>query len=119
MQQPGKPDISKTVDAWAEIVLNIWRNKIIELKLWDTGSLEYSLRYQLFMNAGGDVDKIEFAYNFYGNFLDRGTVNMKPKEWKGGKLFYAQVMRLKEILGEKYANIAVTEITVNMQLQKK
>jgi hypothetical protein len=44
---------------------------------------------------------------------------MKAREWKGGKLFYAQVMRLKEILGEKYANIAVTEITVNMQLHKK
>jgi len=119
MPTPGNPDISVTIDAWADIVLNIWRNKITDLKLWDTGELYNSLRYELYRNAGGDVEKIEFAYNYYGNFTDRGTINMKAREWKGGKLFYAQVMRLKEILGEKYANIAVTEITVNMQLHKK
>jgi len=118
MQQPGKPDINETIAAWSDIVLKIWRNKITELKVYDTGALYNSLRYELYRNAGNDVQKIEFAYNYYGNFTDRGTLHVKPREWKGGKLFYAQVMRLKEILGEKYADIAVTEITLSMQPKK-
>lgn len=115
MPQSGVFNTNTTIQAWADVVLNIWRDKITELKVWDTGALFESLKYELYRNAGNDVEKIEFIYNYYGNFTDRGTIWIEPREWKGGKLFYAQVMRLKEILGEKYADIAVTEITINMK----
>jgi len=119
MQQPGQPDINLTIAAWADVVLNIWRNKLTELKLWDTGELYRSLRYELYRNAGNNIEKIEFVYNYYGRFTDAGTVFIQtPKAWKGGPLFYAQVMKLKEILGEKYATIAITEITTSLMRDK-
>lgn len=113
MPQNGNPDINETIDAWADIVLKIWRQKITELRVYDSGELYKSLRYTLLRNAGNDIDKIEFVYNYYGMFHDRGTIHIPQREWKG-KVFYAQVMRLKEILGEKYVEAVTKGISVAM-----
>ena len=113
MPNSGKPDMNETIDAWAEIVVKIWREKITEFKLYDSGELYRSLRYELLRNAGNDIEKIEFTYKFYGMFHDRGTIRLPQKEWKG-KVFYAQVMRLKEILTEKYSESVANSISVSM-----
>jgi hypothetical protein len=113
MPQPGQIDINESVAAWADIVLKIWRDKLADFRLYDSGELYKSLRHEFLRNAGGDIVKIEFIYNFYGMFHDRGTINVPQKEWKG-KVFYAQVMRLKEILGEKYIEAAKKGIAVSM-----
>jgi hypothetical protein len=113
MPQTGKPDINVTIAAWADIVLKIWRQKITEMRVYDSGELYKSLRYELLRNSGNDIDKIEFVYNYYGMFHDRGTINIPQREWKG-KVFYAQVMRLKEILSEKYVETIVNGVSVSM-----
>ena len=95
-----------TVAAWADIVLSKWRNKITEMKIYDSGELFNSLKYTMLLNAGNDPQKIEFTYNFYGIFHDRGTGTVKAREWNS-KIFFAQVMRLKEILAEKYSEAVV------------
>lgn len=106
MQQPGTLSLKDTVSAWADIVLNKWRDKIIEMKVYDSGALYESLKYTMFVEAGDNPSKIEFTYNFYGIFQDRGTGTVKQREWNS-KVYYSQVMRLKEILIEKYGQAVV------------
>ena len=113
MQQPGQLNFSETVKAWADIVLNKWRDKITEMKIYDTGALYESLKYTLLFNAGNDVQKIEFSYNFYGIFQDRGTQTIKQREWNS-RVFYSQVKRLKEILTEKYGEAVVIGVQDSM-----
>jgi len=108
MQQPGTIDINLTIKAWAEIVLEKWHTNIVEIPRIDFGYLRDSLKYTLFINAGNDIDKIEFAFKLYGIFVDMGTGKSGKRnidsddEWFSRK-YYGQVMKLKEILIEKYS----------------
>lgn len=116
MQENGKVEINDTLKAWADIVLEKWHNKLTELKVYDQGYLYDSLLYELLLNAGENIQKIEFTFKLYGVFVDIGvgkevkkgnsgdlgfTPKRKPKEWYSKK-FYGQVMRLREILKEQY-----------------
>ena len=116
MQPTGKVDINDTVRAWANIVLEKWHAKITELKVYEEGNLDDSLLYDLLLNAGEDIEKIEFSFKLYGIYVDMGvgremgkgssgdlgfTPIRKPKEWYSKK-FYGQVMKLREILSEQY-----------------
>lgn len=114
MPTSGKIDLNDTLAAWADIVLQKWRDKITEFHLYDSGELYQSLRYELLRNAGADIDKIEFVYKYYGMFHDRGTIHVPQKEWRG-RVFYAQVMRLKEILAEKYSDAVVNGVAASMR----
>lgn len=105
---------AETVSAWADITLKIWREKITDLKIWDTGALYRSLKYTFDLHAGNNIEKIEFSFNFYGLFIDKGTQFIEQREWYS-KVYYAQVMRLKEILIEKFGKEVVSEIVFAMQ----
>ena len=107
-------NITPTVAAWADIVLKIWREKLVAQHIYNTGALYNSLKYELLLNAGNSPEKVEFTYNFYGFFVDTGTLNMEKREWYG-KVFYAQVMRLKEILVERYGQNVAAVVTSHMQ----
>ncbi len=66
-------------------------------------------------NAGGDLSRIEFAFNYYGKFVDMGVGrgvklgdargNRRPKKWYS-KTFYAEVKKLGELVAAKYAQKA-------------
>jgi hypothetical protein len=116
MQENGKVDINETLKAWADIVIEKWHNKLTELKVYDQGFLYDSLLFDLLLNAGENIQKIEFSFKLYGIYVDMGvggemkkgnsgdlgfTPTRKPKEWYSKK-FYGQVMRLREILMEQY-----------------
>lgn len=120
-------DIRLTIQAWADIVENIWMDKIDKLNIRYFGMLEESFKHEVIANAAGNVSRIEFAFNYYGKFVDmgvgrgvkledvkeaaisrkldgRGTGNRRrPKNWYG-KTFYAERMKLAEILAKKYAH---------------
>ncbi len=113
MQQPGTFSLKDTVSAWADIVINKWREKIVEMKVYDSGALYESLKYTMLVEAGEDPRKIEFTYNFYGIFQDRGTGTLKQREWNS-KVYYSQIMRLKEILIEKYGQAVVKGVQDSM-----
>ncbi len=117
MPQSGVVDINETISAWADIVIKIWHEKITELKVYYKGFLAESLLRELLVNAGKDIDKIEFSFKLYGIFVDMGvgkeiyvgnsgdlgfTPTRKPKEWYSRK-YYGQVMKLREILIERYS----------------
>jgi hypothetical protein len=115
--------------AWAQTTVKRWRKKIDRMKIGghSSGELIRSFQYSVLESAGGDVQKIEFAFKFYGKFVDmgvgRGTklgdqprspygrklsgrfLGMKrvPKPWYS-KTLYAETQRLLEILQEKYGH---------------
>lgn len=107
-------DIRLTLEAWAEIVIKNWLAKIDALGISDTYSLATSFIHHIISNAGGNVQRIEFAFNYYGKFVDMGVgkgvslsdigvmTKRKPKKWYSAT-FYAEFQKLIRILGEKYA----------------
>ena len=120
MQERGV-DINATLEAWADIVIKIWREKIIDLKVIDTHSLFESLLDEMLRNAGEDISRIDFSFRLYGVYVDMGvgkeiekgnagdlgfTPTRQPKEWYSKK-FYGQIMKLREILVEKYSKAVV------------
>lgn len=131
MQPRGTIDINLTLKAWADIVINKLKNNIDELDVRDLGNLDNSIIHTLLINAGTDIDKIEFSFKLYGIYVDMGvgkefsrgnsgdTANekgisapkRKPKEWFSRK-YYGQVMKLREILMEQYSK-AITYSMMN------
>lgn len=129
MSQSGKVDINATVNAWASIVIEKWRAKIVEMQVWETGTLYDSVKLleELLSNAGTSPDKIEFSFKLYGLYRDlgvgkgmagnEGDLGYSPgrerKEWYSN-VYFAQVMRLREILQEKYSQAAAYNIMNTM-----
>ena len=122
MKQPGSILKEETLRAWAEIVIKIWRDKISDMHIWDTGTLYNSFRYELVRGAGDSIERIEFAYELYGYFVDMGVGRdvyvgnpgnvdtiRKRKEWYS-RVFFGQVMKLKEIIKEKYGEGVATSV---------
>jgi hypothetical protein len=125
--------------AWAQITIKRWRRKIDRLKigLHSSGELFRSFQYNVLASSGGDVQKIEFAFRYYGKFVDmgvgRGTklgdqpmsmgmrklsgkfLGMKraPKKWYS-KTFYSETQRLVEILQEEYGHRGQVIISENI-----
>ena len=130
-------DIKLTVGAWADIVEKIWLDKIGKLRLRYSGQLEESFKHEVITNAAGNVERIEFAFNYYGKFVDmgvgrgvkigdvneqsisrrlegRGSGNRRaPKPWYS-KTIFAERMKLAEILAKKYAHKGSIVIVENM-----
>ena len=108
MQQNGPVDLDLTLMAWADIVIDKWKANIENIPRVDTGTLRDSLKQTLFVNAGNDIDKIEFSFKLYGIFVDMGagrgrlTKYSLPDDFWFSRKYYGQVMKLKELLAEKY-----------------
>lgn len=123
MTTPGFNN-SETVAAWADIVLKIFKEKLTEFKIYDSGELYNSLLSTMLSASGNNVSRIDFSFKLYGIFVDMGVGReifvgnpgdvptiRKRKEWYS-RVFYREVMRLKEILAEKYSD-QVAEQVVN------
>lgn len=139
--QASQPKLSEReiARAWAQITIKRWRKKIDRLKIGQhsSGELFRSFQYSVLASAGGDVQKIEFAFRYYGKFVDmgvgRGTklsdqpmsrgmrklsgklLGMKrvPKKWYS-KTFYAETQKLIEILQEEYGHRGQVIISENI-----
>ena len=110
-------DINKTVEAWADIVVKNWRRKITELDIGITGSLYDSFEFEVISQAGGSPERIDFAFEYYGRFVDMGVgrdvpvgnpgdvkTRRKAKRWYSS-IMYTQANKLSQILSEKYGII--------------
>lgn len=109
MQPNGTIDINDTIAAWADITLKMWSQRLVSIPVYDTGRLLESLKYTLLINSGNNPERIDFSFKLYGIFVNY----IEKKDWYD-KLYYAQVMRLKEILTEKYINAAIFNVTFSM-----
>lgn len=102
----------QTVEQWAKYVIERWQLEIIRLGINSSGNLLKSFTSEVITQSGGNVDKVIFAFEYYGKFVDMGVgrgvhyaevsdSGRKPKQWYN-KTFYGQVKRLAEIMKEKY-----------------
>lgn len=120
---------NETLQAWAEIVIKNWEEKIEKLGISDTGALVSSLVHELYLESSGDAATIAFAFNYYGRFVDMGVGKgvpigevkasrnehtRRPKKWHS-KVFFAEVQKLGEIWAEKTGQKAALAITENIE----
>lgn len=119
-------NLNLTVQAWADIVIRIWLDKIEQLRINYTYQLADSFVNHIISHANGNVQKIEFAFNYYGKFVDMGVgkgvtledvrsgdTSRKPKPWYS-RTFYAEVQKLARLMAEKYARKGVLTIIENI-----
>lgn len=123
-------NIKLTVEEWAEIVVKIWEEKMIQLGISNTFQLANSFAFHVISNSGGDVQKIQFAFNYYGMFVDMGvgrglklsdrvnTSLRKPKPWYT-KTFMREVKKLGYIIAEKYGYMGAITIIDGIEGKEK
>ncbi|TSA24000.1 MAG: hypothetical protein D4R67_12590 [Bacteroidetes bacterium] len=141
--EPGtKFTQSEIADAWAKITIRRWRKKIRTLKIGETNSLYDSFVRDVIGSANGDLIKIDFAFKYYGKFVDMGVGKgtkisgvkesktsrrlegrmlgnrRRAKKWYS-KTFHAETMRLREILVEHYAEMGSLTIIENIDDNSK
>ncbi len=126
----SKPKLSpqEIAEKWAFFTVSIWREKLHKYKIGRSGGPLYSSFQKNVTTApDGSVMKINFAFKYYGKFVDMGVgkgtpiggVNenrtsrklegkmlgnrRRPKKWYS-KTFYAEVATLKEIMAREWAH---------------
>ena len=119
-------DYKLTLQAWADIVIEIWEDKIDKLNINDNHQLLESFTNHVITESNGNPKQIEFTFHYYGKFVDMGVggnismENLKsgyeskrqPKKWYS-KVFFSQVKKLGFILAEKYAKQAALLVIEN------
>ena len=123
-------DINLTVEAWTNILVERWRDKIDKLKINRTGNLYYSITSDILTSAN-KPKSVHFEFPYYGKFIDMGVGrgvtlvdvksgsfylsagegghSRKPKPWYS-RVFYGQFYKLVEILARKYAIMATATL---------
>jgi hypothetical protein len=128
-----QPEIA---DAWAKFTVKAWQDKISKLKIGSSGQLMDSFVRNVVMGAQGDVVKIQFAFRYYGRFVDMGVGKgvkiggvrtnatsrrlegkmlgnrRHPEKWYSKTLRHEQ-LRLIELLAEYYSQSAIEMIVSN------
>lgn len=128
-----------TVEAWAEITIKEWQNKIKELEIGEsknsTGQLLASFYHHVKTSADGIPEYINFAFEYYGRMVDWGVgrgVSIENREnlvlaegtrrvqkpWFS-KVFAFHIKRLAEIMAEKYAQQAAVVVINDLQAANK
>lgn len=122
---------SLTVEAWADITIKEWIKKIEALGIGETGQLVRSFTHHVNTSANGIPEYVNFAFEYYGRFVDWGVGNgmtiehrdmlvssgaasRRQKPWFS-TVFYTQLKILSHLMAEKYAQ--QTAVVVINQLQ--
>ena len=124
---------AQVADAWAKITVKVWRDKLVKLKAVKSSQLWQSFVSNVISQANGDVIKIEFAFKYYGKFIDMGVGRgvpiggvkenatsrklegkmlgnrRKPRKWYSKTLSH-EVKRLSEIMEYEYGHLAALQI---------
>ena len=117
-------DLKLTAEEWARITIERWEMKIVRLKIFRTSDLIRSFKFHVQANANGNPELIDFAFNYYGKFVDMGVgngvklgeveeSNRRAKPWYS-KTFFAEIQKLREILADKYGIKAQMTIISNV-----
>lgn len=128
-------DRIKYQDAWAKMMVDIWREKIERLHVIDTYRLHQDMNENL-TTSGSEISVIQHKFMEYGIYQDCGTGNgyskgnggnlefldptnengqkhRKPREWFS-RAYFASVMVLKEemayMYGEEFTGLLVDKI---------
>lgn len=128
-------DRIKYQDAWAKMMVSIWREKIERLHVIDTYRLHQDMNESL-TTSGSELSIIQHKFMEYGIYQDVGTGNgyskgnggnlefldpandngqkhRQPREWFS-RAYFASVMVLKEemafMYGEEFTGLLVDKI---------
>lgn len=122
-------NIELTVEAWAEITIKEWINRAAALGIAPDDPLTLDrFVHHVITNSNGDPQRVEFAYDYYLNFVDWGVGNgvtienrdmmirsgatrRRPKMWFTD-VFYKEIKVLSKLLEEKYSK-KTTVLIVN------
>lgn len=109
------------VEDWAKIVINIWEERMLQLGIRDTFTLANSFAHTIHRESGGDISKIEFAFAYYGRFVDMGVGKGVPREAVEASIrkarpwytqtFMKEVKKLQYLMAEKLNSDAIFIIT--------
>ena len=104
MQSPrNKLSQQEIAQAWAKITIIRWRIKMRNLKVQSSGELYRSFVFNVVSSAQGDLTKIEFAFNYYGKFVDMGV-------GKGTRIGDRPVSRTSRVLEDRMTGILKCEV---------
>ena len=128
-------DRIKYQDAWAKMMVDIWREKIERLHVIDTYRLHQDMNENL-TSSGNELTIVQHKFMEYGIYQDCGTGNgyrkgnggnlefldpandngqkhRQPREWFS-RAYFASVMVLKEAMtymyGEEFTGLLVDKI---------
>jgi len=116
--------------AWADITIKVFEDWLAKLNANDSYQLTDSFVHHVHTSANGNPEMIDFAYRYYGKFIDMGVggnvdlenrdsmvsaglTTRRQKPWFS-KTFFYQVRRIGEILSEKYAQKGAITIVANI-----
>lgn len=127
MKQPGSKDLEQYLKAWANMMINIWEEKLILLDVNDTWELYNSFVTHVFIHSGGDGAKIDFAFNQYGFYSNEG-VGKEMLQDNGGdvettrvakpwfdKGWYRSVYALRRDVAKIYGEMIAKKIVFTLQ----
>lgn len=66
-------DMKEYMEAWALMMITIWRDRIRKLRIQCTDKLFNSFKYEVVTVANGDITKINHAFKYYGVYVDMGV----------------------------------------------
>lgn len=106
-------DRNAYLEAWAEVMINIWQDRMIAFGVRDTGELLNSLQTQVHFQSNGDIGKITHTYLHYGRFVDMGVGRGVPLSQAGpgsgrkrrpwyNRPYYRSIKVLTEKMAEIY-----------------
>ena len=101
MQSPKQKLSEREIaQAWAQITIKRWRKNLDRMKVGQSssGELYRSFQFKVIAASGGNVDRIEFAFRYYGKFLDMGV-------GKGTRLGDRPVSRSGRKLSEMFLGV--------------
>lgn len=122
-------NLNVTLEKWAIYTIMEWLKKIRSLNIQRTGALAQSFEASVVTAAGGDVQKVVFAFEYYGqmiewgvgkgvtienreNMVAAGLTSRMPRKWFG--IFYHELAVLKNVYAEKLAIQAQNTIINNL-----
>jgi hypothetical protein len=109
--------------AWAEMMVNIWVDRVIQYGLRDTGALLSSFKQNIVLQSGGNVAKMIFAFLYYGRMVAMGVhkgqtienrmldnVKSKPRDWYTKPLYHSLLVlneKRAQMYGEEFKAIII------------
>ena len=114
---------------WEKMMVTIWRDRMRQMRIWNTGQLYSSTKGSGTIFSGEDEAEVKILHNFlsYGIYVDMGVgkefgkerfndnedghhrgqlvndVKRKPKPWFS-RAYYRSVMVAKEFMAEAYGD---------------
>lgn len=120
-------EINNTISEWADTVVEIWINKMLQLGIHNVSEHAASFEWHAYNAAGGDINKVVFVFNYFLKFTDMGVgrgISLADRKYLQNnkriqkpwyqKTFLLETKKLANILAAKYARLGALRIIENL-----